>query len=183
MLLDCLTPITEYLDHKKPAIPRILACIEANNFWTRWHGPMIGGAPDLEMLTWTGTRKNGFAATICDIRAGEQLKWADKMIARLQRGMAWLCSLDSKSVKANKITAGWISDWMAMKPGAATKAVQDNEKRRLLIGFLGRCATTKAIREKITEFLGTKTRDELHSLPLDKLRMAAKRFKQAKDAP
>lgn len=60
---------------EKPLLPKLLAEIEANNFWTQWHGPMIGGPPDLAL-------KHDFRPDcpldFHDIRSDEQESWGGR---------------------------------------------------------------------------------------------------------
>lgn len=181
LLLDFLAPVTEYLDRTKPAMLKILACIEKNNFWTQWHGPMIGGPPDLSMLHSNGGKGDRFfALTICEVRASQQLGWGDSLIRQMQLGMAWLTSLDAESVKANKLTAGWIREWMAAKPGAALNAIRTKNKRALLIAFLGKCAKSPADGKKIIKMLGIPNghRSELDKVSIERLRSVALKIKR-----
>ena len=93
-----------------PLLPRMRELISENNFWTQWHGPLIGGYPDLALRYEIPGRD--FYPTLRDIRASEQLGWGDEAIEQMQLGMAWLTSLDHKSVDANRLTAQWIDEWM-----------------------------------------------------------------------
>src|SRR4051812_21373188 len=47
VLLKHLAPLKD--DDGDPLLPRLAKQIAANNFWTQWHGPMIGGPPDLSL--------------------------------------------------------------------------------------------------------------------------------------
>jgi hypothetical protein len=121
LLLDRLAPLGEYLDGAKLMLPKMLAYIEANNFWTTWHGPLIGGLPDLELRysldVERGTKPGTYSSmAICDIKSRTMEKWdaeGDGVIDGLQLGMTWLTSLDNESVEANRLTAGWIREWQA----------------------------------------------------------------------
>lgn len=61
-------------------------------------------------------RDDGWCTWFANIRASTQLDWGDDAIEAMQLGMAWLTSLDDKSKEANKITAGWIREFLAPPP-------------------------------------------------------------------
>lgn len=113
-LLKRFSPLKD--DEGNPLVPRLLRQIESNNFWTCWHGPLIGSPPDLGLM-----HKRQFPThTSCwgfrDIRCSEQEAWGSEAIDAMQLGMAWLTSLDSESAEANKITAGWIREFLSTEP-------------------------------------------------------------------
>jgi hypothetical protein len=98
---------------KLPLLPELRRLIAKNNFWTCWHGPLIGAPPDLALRT--QLRKSCYI-TWHDIRYTEQEAWGAKAIDAMQLGMAWLCSLDSSKTKAaNALTVQWIDEWMASR--------------------------------------------------------------------
>jgi len=111
VLLDKFSPLTCGYDEPKPLLPELLKLIEKNRFWTQWHGPLIGGYPDLALRY--SVRGRDYCPELRDIRASEQLAWGEEAIEEMQLGMAWLTSLDSKTKEANKITAGWIREFLA----------------------------------------------------------------------
>lgn len=83
-----------------------------NNFWTFWHGPMIGRAPDLALKHTVGENYWSFA----DIGSREQESWGYDTIEKMLVGMIWLTSLQAATTKAaNKITVEWIEEWEAKK--------------------------------------------------------------------
>lgn len=92
----------------RPLLPDMLTLIEANNFWTTWHGPMIGGPPDLALRYEKVFPTHTANVTLKDIYASEQESWGAEAIEEMQLGMAWLTSLDDTTKDANRITAGWI---------------------------------------------------------------------------
>lgn len=102
-----------FYDYKRsatlPLLPELRRLIAKNNFWTYWHGPMIGGPPDLGLRT--RVRKD-YCPIWCDISSSEQEAWGDEAIEAMQLGMAWLCSLDSKTKAANKLTVQWIDEFL-----------------------------------------------------------------------
>lgn len=110
-LLERLAPLKVY-DSDDPLLPRLLAQIEANNFWTFWHGPMIGGPSDLD-LRYEVPGRDGWCTWFAQIPAEVQLDWGDEAIEAMQLGMGWLTSLDHRSMEANAITALWIREFLA----------------------------------------------------------------------
>lgn len=100
---------------KEPLLSAIRRQVKANNFWTQWHGPIIGSAPALAMYYEKdfGTHKSNLC--LADIPASEQEAWGWEAIDGMQLGMSWLSSLDDKSIEANKLTAKWIREFMEAK--------------------------------------------------------------------
>lgn len=92
----------------RPLLPAMQRLIAANNFWTRWCGPLIGGPPSLDLCYEKKFPKHTSVLTLHTIEPNEQLSWGDRIEA-MQLGMAWLTSLDSETTKANRITARWIA--------------------------------------------------------------------------
>ena len=111
VLLSKLAPLKDYWG-KEPLVPAMLRFIRANNFWTFWHGPLIGGPPALAFKYQEdfGTHKS--VLYLADIPASTQIGWGAKAIDAMQLGMSWLTSLDDKTFEANKITAKWIREFM-----------------------------------------------------------------------
>jgi hypothetical protein len=108
-LLKRFKPLKD--DKGNPLLPRLAKQIAANNFWTQWQGPMIGGPPNLALrYRWPG--RNDWYPTFADIDPSTQLAWGDEAIEAMQLGMSWLTSLDRKSIQANKITAKWIREFL-----------------------------------------------------------------------
>lgn len=98
----------------EPLLVPLLRLIEANRFWTCWHGPMIGEPPALALkYTWDNC-STGPYWELCDIPCHVQEKWGRKAINAMQLGMAWLTSLDGKSVEANQLTATWLKEFLAI---------------------------------------------------------------------
>lgn len=113
LLLAKLTPIEVEFHPEQRLLERMAEEIAANNFWTRWHGPLIGAPPDLEFHYEKdfGTHKS--VLSLCDIRYTAQEAWGEEAIEKMQLGMAWLTSLDDKTTEANKLTAYWIRAYLA----------------------------------------------------------------------
>jgi len=120
-LLACLERETTYIDGF-PLLPELLKHIDAGTFWTQWRGPMIGAAPDLTFRYCDG--RSDWFPTFAEISSETQESWGNIQgptpegspmewsLDHLQLGMTWLTSLDEQSTEANKITAGWIREWM-----------------------------------------------------------------------
>lgn len=96
-----------------PLLPEMLRLIERNNFWTRWFGPLIGGPPDLELRYEKRFKTHKECIEVATIPGHIQEDWGEDVIEHMQRGMGWLTSLDTKTKEANKITAGWIREFLA----------------------------------------------------------------------
>lgn len=95
----------------KPLLPELRRLIRANRFWTQWHGPLIGGPPDLALRY--SVRGRDCCLELRDIRASEQVAWGEESIEKMQLGMSWLTSLDSKTKESNRITSEWIEQFLA----------------------------------------------------------------------
>lgn len=112
LLLDRFAPLEEtYTDRPKPLIPTMKRLIRANNFWTCWYGPLIGAPPALNLKYKKDFGTHASVLTLCEIQATTQKSWGHEAIESMQLGMAWLCSLDAKSIAANKLTVEWIREW------------------------------------------------------------------------
>lgn len=105
-LLKRLQPLETY--GGKPLLPELRALLSKNNFWTQWHGPLIGCAPALS-FRYEGAK--GWFGFLCEIPARTQEGWGKDAIESMQLGMAWLTSLDHHSRAANKITVDWIDEF------------------------------------------------------------------------
>lgn len=114
LLLEKLRPLT-CLWETRSLLPELLSLIEADNFWTCWHGPLIGAPPALALKFEKdfGTHKG--VLELCDISGSQQEDWGEEAIDALQLGMSWLTSLDSKTKDANKITAGWMREFASAR--------------------------------------------------------------------
>lgn len=116
VLLSKLAPLKVYCEDE-PLVPEMVRYIKANNFWTFWHGPIIGAPPDLAFKYERIFPKHKSVLTLAEIPCFVQEAWGEEAIDAMQLGMAWLTSLDSKSKEANKITVGWIQEFLeARKP-------------------------------------------------------------------
>lgn len=93
-----------------PMLPQLLKLIDGNRFWTQWHGPLIGGPPDLALRY--SVRGHDWCPTLRDISATEQLEWGEEAIDQMQLGMSWLTSLDKRTKAANRLTAKWMREFM-----------------------------------------------------------------------
>jgi len=114
-LLRHLEPLKTYDD--KPLLPAMQALIAENRFWTQWQGSLIGGPPDLALRY--SVKNSDWCPDLYTIRSATQLAWGEKAIDAMQVGMAWMTSLDERSKAANKLTAGWIDDFMAKRQRGA----------------------------------------------------------------
>lgn len=101
----------EWNSDGKPLLPELCRLIKANRFWAQWHGPLIGGYPDLALRY--SVRGQDYGLELRNITSSEQLAWGDEAIEQMQLGMSWLTSLDSKAKQANQITAEWIEQFLA----------------------------------------------------------------------
>lgn len=119
VLLSKLAPLPVEFHPEQRLLERMAEEIEANNFWSRWHGPLIGAPPDLEFHYEKdfGTHKS--VLSLCDIRYTTQLAWGEQEIDEMQLGMSWLTSLDDQSKAANKLTAKWIREFLSKTLAAA----------------------------------------------------------------
>lgn len=112
-LMAVLAPLKEsYTSNPKPLLPRMAELIERNNFWTFWHGPIIGGPPAIDFRYVKKFPKHESVLTLACISGHEQEAWGDEAIDAMQLGMLWLTSLNSETKEANKITAAWIRDFL-----------------------------------------------------------------------
>lgn len=98
-----------------PLLPEMSRLIAANNFWTFWHGPLIGAPPNVAFKYEERVRGKLQVFELIDIRGSDQEDWGEEAIEEMQLGMAWLTSLDDRSTKANALTAQWIDEYLARK--------------------------------------------------------------------
>lgn len=95
-------------------LPTMRDLLRKNNLWTQWHGPMIGGPPDLAIKYEKRFPKHKSVLLVADIRSNIQESWGDDLIEAMQVGMGWLTSLDPESKEANQITADWIDEYLKL---------------------------------------------------------------------
>ena len=113
LLCEKLAPIEVEFHREQRLLERMAEEIAANNFWTRWHGPMIGAPPDLCLHYEKDFGTHRSVLALCDIHYTTQEAWGEQAIDEMQLGMAWLTSLDDTTKKANKITVGWIREFLS----------------------------------------------------------------------
>ena len=110
LLLKHLSKLKDYDD--KPLVPAIRRQIRKNNFWTTWHGPLIGRSPDLELRYEKKFPKHKSVLAITNISSETQESWGESDIKEMQDGMKWLTSLDESSTHGNRTTVRWISEFL-----------------------------------------------------------------------
>lgn len=108
VLLQALKPL-KTMSEGKPLLPALRKQIAKHAFFTQWHGPLIGQAPDLSLRY--EAAKDIFCS-LAEIPYEVQEGWGETAIAAMQLGMAWLTSLDDRTKSANKKTAEWIDGFL-----------------------------------------------------------------------
>ena len=143
---------------RQPLLPEMRRRIAANDFWTQWHGRY-----ELHLCYGESSFNSIYAISNQQFTA-----WDDGLDGELRDeslGLAWLCSLDDKSLAANQLTVQWIDEY----PQASVLLREQKRRQQLFSELMKLAGDDDGKLDDFKSRLGISTGSEFNALPLSKI--------------